>query len=204
MLRAMLGTRIAKLYLRARGWHFETPLPSIKKFVVTAYPHTSNWDGIHLLMCATSAGLPLRWMVKRSLVDGPMGPFLTKLGAIPIDRSKAGNLVDQMVAEFDRRDELVLVIPPEGTRTFSEYWKSGFYHIALGANVPVVPGYLDFERKVGGVGEPIHLTGDVHADMDNLRAFYEELNPIGRYHYKTSPVRLRAEEEAAEATGEGS
>ena len=197
----MLG-RLAKIYLKARGWRFETGIPSEKKFVVTAYPHTSNWDGIHLLMCAYSVGLPLRWMVKRSLVDGPFGKILVKMGAVPIDRSKTNNLVDQMVEEFNKRDELVLVVPPEGTRRLADYWKSGFYHIAVGANVPVVPGYLDFERKVGGVGEPIWMTGDVKADMDKLRAFYDKVKPQGLHHYKTSPVRLRDEEDVRAETGE--
>ncbi len=195
----MTGRTIASLYLRARRWRFETSLPQVKKYVIVAYPHTSNWDGINLVMCAQSVGVKLRWMVKRSLIDGPLGPGFLKLGAVPIDRSKTNNLVDQMVAEFAKRDEFALAVPPEGTRSKRDYWKSGFYHIARGANVPVVPGYLDFERRVAGLGEPIRMTGDVGRDMDRIRDFYRALNPIGRHHDLAGQIRLRAEEEDQQA-----
>lgn len=190
---------IASLYLRASRWRFETDLPKLKKYVIVAYPHTSNWDGINLVFCAQSVGVNLNWMVKRSLVDGPLGRLLLKFGAVPIDRSQKNNVVDQMVAEFEKRDSMALAIPPEGTRSKREGWKSGFYHIARGANVPVVPGYLDFNRRVAGLGDPITMTGDVAHDMANIEKFYLEKNPIGKHHSLASPIRLLSKKEVESA-----
>jgi len=186
-------SRLAKLPLRLAGWRFEGEPPTEKKFVALATPHTSNWDGFLLVALAQSIGLPIAWMVKSDWVRGPMGPVMRRLGAIPIDRSQANNVVEQMIEEFHQHDRLALVIPPEATRSRADHWKSGFYHIALGAEVPVVPGYLDFGRKVGGFGPPVHLTGDVHADMDKIRAFYDEKRPTALYPENFGPIRLRDE-----------
>ncbi|MGZ3420954.1 MAG: lysophospholipid acyltransferase family protein [Polyangiales bacterium] len=176
------------------GWVFETPKPPEKKYVLLCWPHTSNWDGLLLVALAKSIGLTLEWMVKDSWVKGPLGPVLRRVGAVPINRSKASNMVDQMVAEFARRDELALAIPPEGTRGRVDHWKSGFYRIALGANVPVVPGYLDFARKRAGLGPAITMTGNVKVDMDRIRAFYAKQNPIAHDPSKVGPSRLREED----------
>jgi 1-acyl-sn-glycerol-3-phosphate acyltransferase len=113
---------------------------------------------------------------------------------VAIDRDRAGDVVGQMIEELQRRDEMVLVIPPEGTRGRAPYWKSGFYRIAVGADVPVVPGYLDFGRKRGGFGPPIRMTGDVRVDMDRIRAFYEEIAPTGYAPDDFGPIRLREED----------
>ncbi len=175
------------------GWEFEGTLPAERKFVLLGVPHTSNWDGLALLTVATSINLKMAWMIKAEWLRGPHGAALRKLGAVGIDRSRHTNLVQQMIEEFDRRDEFVLTIPPEGTRSRVEHWKSGFYNIALGAKVPVVPGYLDYGRKRSGLGPPIYLTGDVHADMDRLRAFYDDVDATGRYPEKFGPIALRSE-----------
>ena len=175
------------------GWRFEGPVPSAKKYVALAVPHTSNWDGFLLLMLAQTIGLRMRWMVKKSALKGPLGVPLRALGAVPIDRSHASNMVEQMVEQFRTNDEFVLFVPPEGTRARAERWKSGFYHIARGADVPVAPAYLDYGRKRAGIGEPIAMTGDVRADMDKLRAFYAEKDPKPFDATKYGPIRLREE-----------
>ena len=184
---------ITEAALRTAGWRFEGPVPTAKKYVGLAVPHTTNWDGLLLLVCAHSIGLRMRWMVKDSALRGPMGPLLLSLGAVPIDRSRAGNMVEQMVEQFRAHDEFVLFIPPEGTRKRAEQWKSGFYHIALGAQVPVAPSYLDYGRKRAGIGEPIVMTGDVKADMDKIRAFYRTKDPKPFDPSKYGPIRLREE-----------
>jgi 1-acyl-sn-glycerol-3-phosphate acyltransferase len=180
--------------LNLSGWEFEPPVPVFDKAVVLAVPHTSNWDGVLLLAVARSIGLDMAWMIKNDWLRGPMGTVLRRLGAVGVERSRHTNLVDQMVAELRARDRLALVIPPEGTRGRTEHWKSGFYHIARGADVPVVPGYLDYGRKRAGLGAPIHLTGDVRADMDRIRAFYAEKAPTGHHPEDFGPIRLRDEE----------
>lgn len=189
----MKTSAISEAALRVASWRYEGSVPSAKKYVALAVPHTSNWDGFLLLMLAQSIGLRMRWMVKDSAVKGPLGALLRALGAVPIDRSRKTNMVEQMIEQFQANDEFVLFIPPEGTRAHADFWKSGFYHIALGANVPVAPAYLDYGRKVGGIGEPIAMTGDVHADMDKLRAFYAAKDPKPFDAKKYGPIRLREE-----------
>jgi 1-acyl-sn-glycerol-3-phosphate acyltransferase len=113
------------------------------------------------------------------------------IGGVPVDRRSRNNAVQQMVAEFDKRDSLALMITPEGTRSRAEYWKSGFYHIATEANVPIVLGLLDFKKRVGGLFEAVIPSGDICADMDRIRAFYTDAS--GKYPQDFGPVRLREE-----------
>ncbi len=189
----MITDRAASFALRLAGWQFETPVPAERKYVALAVPHTSNWDGLLLLTFAQAIRLPMAWMIKAEWVRGPLGAVLRRLGAVAIDRDRAGDVVGQMIDELRAADEMVLVIPPEGTRGRTEHWKSGFYRIALGADVPVVPGYLDFRRKRAGFGPPIHMTGDVHADMAKIRAFYAAQAPTALVPDHFGPIRLREE-----------
>jgi 1-acyl-sn-glycerol-3-phosphate acyltransferase len=184
---------LTTMSLHLAGWEFEGSLPDEKKYVCLAVPHTSNWDGLILVAVLQSLGLEMAWMIKGSWVDGPLGPALRRLGAVAIDRSRKSNVVQQMIAEFQRREHFALGIPPEGTRARAEYWKSGFYHIARGAQVPVVPGYIDYERKRAGLGPAIRLTGDVRADMDRIRAFYAGKKPIAFAPESFGPIRLLEE-----------
>jgi len=186
---------LARRGLDLVGWRFETPKLPEKKYVLLAWPHSTNWDGLLLVTLARSIDLHLEWMVKDDWVKGPLKPLMTRLGAVPINRSKSTNMVDQMVAEFQRRDEFVLAIPPEGTRKRAEHWRSGFYRIALGANVPVATGYLDFARKRAGIGPAIPMTGDPRADMDRIRAFYDRQNAVAHNPEQIGPIRLREEDQ---------
>lgn len=189
----MIRQRLARRILRLAGWEVEGTIPDVPRCVALGVPHTSNWDGVLLLAMAAATGMQMSFMIKDDWLRGPMGPIMRRLGAIGIDRSKANNVVDTMVAELRRRERLWLVVPPEGTRSRSDYWKSGFYHIALGAGVPVVPGYLDYGRKRMGCGAPIDLTGDVTADMDRIRAFYATQAPAPQTPADFGPIRLRDE-----------
>ena len=182
--------------LALAGWQFEGGKPPEKKYVCLAWPHTSNWDGLLLIALTQSIGLSMSWMIKDDWVKGPMGPVLRRMGAVAIDRSGAHNVVQDMIDAFAKDDELVLVIPPEGTRRRSDSWRSGFYHIARGADVPVVPGYLDYGRKRAGLGPAIHLTGDVKADMDTIRTFYEGVHARGLVPENVGPIRLKDEDKA--------
>jgi 1-acyl-sn-glycerol-3-phosphate acyltransferase len=188
---------LVSLPLRLAGWKFETPVPVEKKYVALGVPHTSNWDGVMLLALSQSVGMKISFMIKNDWVRGPVGEVLRRFGAVSIDRTRANNVVQAMIDELRRSDELALVIPPEGTRGRTEYWKSGFYHIAMGAGVPVIPSYLDYRRKRAGVGPAIHLTGNVSADMDRIRAFYQTNGAHPRYPANFGPIRLREESPAA-------
>lgn len=189
----MKANPIATRLLEASGWKLEGEVPKVDRCVALGVPHTSNWDGVLMLALAASAGIDMAFMIKDDWLRGPMGPIMRKLGAIGIDRSRANNVVQAMIDELRSREKLWLVIPPEGTRKRASHWKSGFYHIALGADVPVVPGYLDYRRKRMGLGAPIHLTGDVGADMDRIRAYYTQVAPIAQSPSDFGPIRLRDE-----------
>ena len=189
-----LAARIARAGLWGLGgWRYSGPLPAAEKAVCLAVPHTSNLDGLLLVLLAQSVGLDISWMVKDSWGKGPVGAVVKGVGGVPIDRSQAHGMVEQMVAQFEQRERFHLVIPPEGTRSRADAWKSGFYRIALGAGVPIVPGFLDYRSKEGGFLEPIDLTGDVAKDMDRLREVYREGPEMARYPEKFGPVRLRDE-----------
>ncbi len=192
-VRGMKKRRLVSLPMNLAGWQFEGEPPSVDRYVCLAWPHTSNWDGLLLIALTQSIGLEMSWLIKNDWVKGPMGGVLRRLGAVAVDRSGSNNVVKQMISAFAEQDRLVLVIPPEGTRGRADTWKSGFYHIALGAKVPVVPGYLDYRRKRAGLGPPIHLTGNVKEDMDAIRAFYAQIGAIGRIPEKVGPIRLRDE-----------
>jgi 1-acyl-sn-glycerol-3-phosphate acyltransferase len=158
-------------YARA-GWQAEGHVPEGKKFVVIAAPHTSNWDLPFMLGVAYTYRIKLRWMGKASLFKPPFGWLMSALGGIPIDRSKANDVVSQMVDIYTAADTLAVAIPPEGTRSKVRKWKTGFYNIAHGANVPIALGFLDYKRKVGGIGGVFTTTGDYAADLDEIKAFY--------------------------------
>jgi 1-acyl-sn-glycerol-3-phosphate acyltransferase len=136
--------------------------------------------------------IPVRWMGKHTLFKPPFGPFMKMLGGMPIVRHRPGGIVEQMVEAFEENDELVLMVPAEGTRSYVDYWKSGFYRIAVAADVPVVLSYLDFSRKEGGIGPALKMTGDIRADMDRIRAFYA--GKTGLRPENVGVIRLREED----------
>ena len=185
---------LASWWLRLRGWQVEGEPPT-RSCVYLAYPHSSNWDGWMLLLHAWALSLDLRWMIKEQWLKGPMGLLLRRLGAVGVDRSASTGMVGQMVAEFEARDFFMLCVPPEGTRSRRDYWKSGFYHIAREAKVPLCLGVLDYGAKRAGFGPMLELTGDMHTDMERVRAHYAERGPKARFPSNTGPIRLRAEDE---------
>ncbi len=191
--------RLAATSLKALGWEFVGPPPAPSHAVCLAVPHTSNLDGVLMVLMAQSIGLEISWMVKDALDRPLVGDLVRATGGILIDRSKPNGVVGQMVEEFGRRDRLCLLVPPEGTRSRREYWKSGFYHIARSADVPLIPGFLDYRAKRGGFGEPISLTGNIREDMDAIRRFYTEGDYQPRYPDKFGPIRLREEDEQDDA-----
>jgi 1-acyl-sn-glycerol-3-phosphate acyltransferase len=188
---------IAKSFVDLTGWRDEGAKPTARKYVLIAAPHTSNWDLFYLLAFAELYDERISFMMKHTVFRGPLGPIFRGLGGIPIRRDRRNNLVKDMTEEFARRDAFALVVPAEGTRSRVPYWKSGFYHIAREAKVPIVMGYLDFARRRGGFGPALLPTGDVRADMDAIRGFYADKS--GRHPHLFAAPRLREEDEAGAA-----
>ena len=184
---------IGRAYLTFFGWDTEGDLPTDEpKAILIAAPHTSNWDLPFMLGCAWVYRLDLSWIGKHTLFEGLGGKFLSWLGGIPVDRRSRNGVVGQIVDKFEERDQLILAVAPMGTRSKTEFWKSGFYHMAYNANVPVICSFLDFKRKRCGVGPVFRLTGDMQADMNRIRDFYDGITAL-KPEMQT-PVRLRDEE----------
>ena len=165
---------LSVFYLRHTGWTVQGALPAdLHKCVFIAAPHTSNWDLPNTLMVAFALRLNIYWMGKASIFRFPFGPLMRWLGGISVDRSQSNNLVAASALAITRASgTLQLVVPPEGTRDKTRYWKTGFYHIAATAGVPILLSYMDYRRKCTGIGPVFVPTGDIDADMVRIKAFY--------------------------------
>jgi 1-acyl-sn-glycerol-3-phosphate acyltransferase len=163
------------LFLKLTGWKIEGQLPPQGfKSVLIAAPHTSNWDLPYTLMVAFVLRLNIHWMGKEQIFRTPFRGLMLWLGGIPVRRESANNLVAASAQAIrDATGPLQLVVPPEGTRSKVRTWKTGFYYIALAAEVPIVLAYMDYGRKVSGLGPVFQPTGDVEADMAAIQAFYK-------------------------------
>ena len=185
--------RLSKPVLSLLGWEIKGTHPGTKKFVLIAAPHTSNWDIVVTLLLAFAFDIKIYWMGKDALFKFPFGPFMRWLGGIPIDRSKAHNVVEETVRIFNEHEELVITVPPEGTRGKVRYWKTGFYYIAHGAGSPIVLGFIDWARKVGGLGPTFTPTGDIETDMALIKDFYADIR--GKYEDRTSQADVKGRPE---------
>ncbi|MCG8635894.1 MAG: lysophospholipid acyltransferase family protein [Desulfobacterales bacterium] len=170
---------IGRIGLFVLGWKTHGKIPDLKKFILVAAPHSSNWDFVFFLLIIFKFRIPVHWMAKESMFIPPFKTLLIRLGGIPIDRSKNKNTVQVMAETFNNSDRLIVTIAPSGTRQRVRAWKSGFYHIAHQANVPIVCGFVDYKRKTGGIGPTLHPSGDMEADLDLMREFYKD--KAGRY-----------------------
>ncbi len=190
-----LKRSFARALLKALGWKIEGGKPVHQKYVLIAAPHTSNWDFPMMILFAWAFDIRISWMGKASLFRRPFGWIMRRIGGIPVDRVQAGNLVAAMTEEFANRDALVLVVPAEGSRARVEYWKSGFYRIARGAGVPVIPSYLDYGQQRGGFGPALVPGNSLSDDLQVLREFYAPMS--GLYPDQFGPLRLREENESS-------
>ena len=174
--------------MKITGWKSTGSLPDVQKYVLIVAPHTSNWDLFYGILVALALKLDARFMAKKELFRRPFGPVMKWLGGVPIDRSAAGHTVDQVVSAFRNNEKFILAIAPEGTRSRAACWKSGFYHIAVSAGVPIQLGFLDYSTKRGGAGPLLMPTGSIDEDMLVIRRFY--LGVTGKYADKAGPVAV--------------
>jgi len=163
---------LSTAYLKLSGWSVHGDWPDLDKAVLVAAPHTSNWDGLNMLATAGYYRVKLSWMGKKSLTTGPFGFILKAMGCVPIDRSASHDVVKQMAERFAAEPRLILAIPPEGTRSAVREWKSGFYHIAVAANAPIILSVLDYGAKQARLAAVVHPSGDYEADLPRIRAYY--------------------------------
>lgn len=171
---------LSKLYLKLTGWKIDPNPPKELQgqCVMICAPHTSNWDFIITLAVMGVLDIKARYAIKKEAMGFPFGPLLRAVGGISIDRSskKAGgqkkSTVEAIAQLFEQEEKLCLMIAAEGTRSLRREWKTGFYYIALRANVPICLGYLDYEKKIGGFGKVVYPTGDLEKDMAEIMAFF--------------------------------
>ncbi|MCU0950429.1 MAG: 1-acyl-sn-glycerol-3-phosphate acyltransferase [Burkholderiaceae bacterium] len=188
-----MASRIARGVLARFGWQVDyAGLPGPKGIVIV-YPHTSNWDFIVGLLAKWSMGEPMRWIGKESLFRGLTGATLGRLmrywGGRPVDRHHASGAVEQLARLMDSEPWFWLALSPEGTRQRQSHLRSGFYHLALRAQVPVGLAYIDFARKRVGVTQFVTMTGDEAQDLATLQQYYGDKQ--GRYPEQASAIRFR-------------
>ncbi|EXI76206.1 MAG TPA: 1-acyl-sn-glycerol-3-phosphate acyltransferase [Candidatus Accumulibacter phosphatis] len=178
---------LASRLLALHGWTLSEPPDRPERAVLIAYPHTSNWDALYALLAKLGLGLDARWVAKDTLFRWPFGGLLGRMGGIPINRRVRCGLVSEMVAQFAAQPRLLLVVAPEGTRRLTDGWKSGFYRIALAANVPLALGFVDYARRQAGILAYLRLTGDPEIDIAAIARHYAD-RP-GKHPTLASPIR---------------
>jgi 1-acyl-sn-glycerol-3-phosphate acyltransferase len=181
----------SRMALRLTGWRVVGGAPTVPKYVLIAAPHTSNWDFPVALMVCFALRLRVYWMGKDSLFPPLVGGVMRWLGGIPVNRARSGNLVQATVDAYNSNARLIVIVPPEGTRSKVTQWKTGFYYIAQGAGVPIALGYLDFRKKEAGLSRMFQPSGDIAADMVEIQAFYAGItgkNP-GKFDGGTAPEK---------------
>ncbi|HET8860489.1 1-acyl-sn-glycerol-3-phosphate acyltransferase [Marivirga sp.] len=178
---------LSKFILWLGGWKVSAKIPqNIKKAVMIAAPHTSNWDFVWTRATFFVLKIPVRFTVKIELLKGPLKWILNSLGAIGIDRTpklgKKQSMTEAMVQLFNKRDELIILVTPEGTRSYQPEWKTGFYRVAEGAKVPILCGYLDYKNKIAGVGPAFDAIGNMDDNIEKIKDFYRPIK--GKYPEK--------------------
>lgn len=175
----------AKILLFFSGWKVIGQIPKVPKTVMVAAPHTSNWDFFYSMVIFSSLGIRIRFLGKKSLFKFPLGLLMRFFGGIPVDRSKSNNLVSAAAEIIRKSPKIILLVPVEGTRSYTEGWKSGFYYIAQEANVPISLGFLDYARKEGGFFDDLfYPSGNYVEDLEKIQLYYKDIQ--GKYPEKSS------------------
>lgn len=167
---------LAKLILRIVGWDVSITAPNYPKCIICVAPHTSNWDFILGKLAYLSVGRNAGFLMKEAWFFFPMGLFFKSIGGVPVPKKKGTSLVDAIIHKFNNSDKLCIAITPEGTRSKVSQWRSGLFHIAKGANVPILLGKFDFKNKKIFVDDEFSMTGDVEHDMKALKNYYKGAN----------------------------
>ena len=196
MYLTLFNTPVLKYFLRGLslfllkrfGWKTVGQLPAESKYVLIFAWHTSNWDLFYGVLVAFALKLDFFYLAKKELFRWPFGSLMKWLGGVPIERKGSHHSVNEMIRKINENERFVLGISPEGTRRKVQYWKSGFYHIAECAGIPILLTFLDYEHKKGGVGHLMYLTGNIDRDMHIIRDFYATVK--GKYPDQTSPAAI--------------
>jgi hypothetical protein len=190
--------KIGQWWLRMMGWRLEGVLPQMEKYLVVGAPHTAKRDVPIFLAGALASGRRLNWLTADIAMRFPYRRFMIDHGAIIIPYKQRHGGVDKAVELYSKLESFVLALSPEGNIYKTDYWKSGFYHIAQGANVPVVLLSGDFKEKLLRFSPPFEISGSIRDDMDRVREFF--CNVTAKYPDRAAPIRLRAEDYPAQSS----
>lgn len=181
--------RFSHWLLRRLGWSLHIDRPEIDKYVAIAAPHTSNWDFLIGILAAWAIELNASWLGKHSLFRWPLGWYFRRIGGVPVRRDGGQNYINQMTELFNSSKRLVLALAPEGTRSKTDHWKTGFHAIARAAGVPILMAYFDYPRKQVGMGGMFYPSDDIEADFRRIREFYKDKR--GKNPEKESLIQVR-------------
>jgi len=179
----LISTAVARLMMLATGWRFEGTLPNLKQFVLIVAPHTSNWDFLVGIMAMFALDVRAAFLGKDTLFKAPLGFVLRWMGGVPVDRQSPHNVVEQTIGYLRNRDRMIVALSPEGTRKKSPRWRTGFYWVAVGAGVPIVPVALDFSRRRYIIHPPQMTTGNAEQDIAHLQTFFRADQARKPEHY---------------------
>jgi 1-acyl-sn-glycerol-3-phosphate acyltransferase len=191
-----LSAKVALAVLSLLGWKLRYNGLPAKRGVIILYPHTSNWDFLFGILAKWIISIPLRFLAKENLFKGLSGFFIGRLmhywGGEPIERGVSTGAIAQLVKRMQRADDFWLAMAPEGTRRYQPYWRSGFYHIALTAQVPLVCAFIDYSKKEIGIKQVLELTGEEAVDLAQIRAVYELDDGVrGRHPEQQNPITFK-------------
>ena len=174
---------VSWLVIKLSGWKVVNVAPASGSYLIIAAPHTSNWDFPLGIAIAFHLRLKVYFIAKHTLFAGPLGPIMRWLGGIPLNREASKNFVETSIEAFTQNDTLVLAIAPEGTRSSVARWKTGFYHMAKGADVPLALAYFDFSTRTGGIGKMLNTSDDMANDMQTIEDFYRPMKGKNTHNY---------------------
>ena len=181
--------RTCAMLLKSLGWSLDNACAEVDKYVLVCAPHTSNWDFPLGLSGSWALQLDANWIGKHTLFRKPYGWFFRAVGGTPVDRRQASDLIEQMTDLFNRSERMILALAPEGTRSKTDHWKSGFYYIARAAKVPIAMAYLDYGKKQLGIGGGFSPTDDIQETFQRIRDFYKDRK--GKFPEKASLIQPR-------------
>lgn len=190
----------SRTILTLLGWKVEYVDPGLDKYVLIGAPHTSNWDFPLTLLGISSMDIRFNWVAKHSLFRWPLGGIFRAIGGIPVNRSTGTGFLKSVISLFNKRDRCILAIAPEGTRSSTSYWKTGFYTIAVQASVPIVMGYVDYEKKMVGITGLLRPTGDIEEDFVIIKDFYK--NRVGKFPAKQGEICLKVRKRSTKENAE--
>ena len=182
-------SRLSMWILTTLGWEIHADFPDLEKYVIIAAPHTSNWDFPLGILVIKALRIDVSWIGKHTIFRWPFGWFFRALGGTPVDRGKSLNVIQQTTDLFNQSENLIFALAPEGTRSKTDHWKTGFYHIARAAKVPIAFGYLDFGKKQVGVRDSFYPGDDIEADFQLIAEYYKDKQ--GKNPENTSLIRVK-------------